>query len=140
MGMYGRTSVVIDTSIYPSRTKQSMKDEVDINRVVARYIKTGMITHVNERTPIYQDVSDVVGYREALDRVREVEVFFSGLPATVRAEFGNDPTQFLDFMADPANAQTADEMGLKPELKEDEVPGPGVQARNDDTGRFESPK
>lgn len=140
MSIRGPRSTVIDCSLFPSMTKQSMKDEVDINRVVARYKKTGMFTHVNERTPIYQDVSDVVGYREALDRVREVEVFFTGLPAHVRAEFENDPSKFLDFMADPANAETADEMGLKPKIEEplDEIPGPGVQARGVD-GRTESP-
>lgn len=126
----------------PSMARQSMKGETDINNIMARYKTSGFITHVQNRTPVYADVSDVRDYREAIERVRNTESFFKGLPAKVRAEFDNDPIAFLDFMADPANRQTAEEMGLVPKPAEpfvDEIPGPGIQARNAETGRAESP-
>lgn len=125
-----------------SRTKQSMRDETDINNVIKRFTQGGMLTYVNEKSPQYIDVAEMVDYRSALDHVRETDKFFAGLPSKVRTRFNNDAAQFLDFMSDPANEPEARELGLAKELPKepvDEVPGPGVQHRGPD-GRFESPK
>lgn len=109
-----------------SKTKQSMKAETDINNILARFAKSGLLVHVNERSPVYADVSDVNDYREAISRVREVEGFFGGLPSKVRSHFGNDPAAFLDFMTDPSKAAEAAELGLipKPEASEPVEPAP----------------
>lgn len=126
----------------PGRTKQSMKDETDVNRIVARYAKTGLLTHVNTRSPVYTDVSEARDYREALEQVRRVDEFFVGLPSKIRARFANDPILFMEFMMNPDMKAEAEELGLvkkEPEAPIDEVPGPGIQARGTD-GRFESPK
>lgn len=87
----------------PTRTKLSMQDEVDVNRIVDRFRKTGLISHLAKGQPQYLDVSGMRDYREALDEVRAVDVFFRGLPATMRARFDNDAATFLDFVTDPAN-------------------------------------
>lgn len=141
-----------------SRTKQSMRDETDINNVIKRFTRSGLLTYVNEKSPVYLDVSGMSDYRTALDHVREADKFFAGLPSKIRTRFNNDAAQFLDFMSDDRNEAEARELGLAKELPKepvgevpgrgvqevpkkpvDEVPGPGVQHRGPD-GRFESPK
>lgn len=99
-----------------SRTKQAMKAETDINNILNRFVKTGLLAHVNNKSPQYCDVSDVVDYRQAIERVRSTDKFFQGLPAKVRSRFQNDAAAFLDFMSNPANEGEARELGLtKPE-------------------------
>lgn len=78
------------------RAKQSQKDEADMAHILSRFRKSGMISHVNRRTGEFVDVSEVGDYRTALENVRKADAFFRGLPAKVRAHFGNDPARFLD--------------------------------------------
>lgn len=97
-----------------SLTRQSMKNETDINRIVGRFQETGMLNHVASKTPVYADVSGVSDYREALEQVRQIDEFFMKLPAKVRARFENSPAGFLDFMSDAGNLEEARELGLVP--------------------------
>lgn len=97
-----------------SLTKQSEAAATDINKIIERFDAGGMISHVNERTPVYLDVSEVADYRGALEQVRKTNEFFMELPAKVRERFKNDPAEFLDFMTDDANMAEAVELGLVP--------------------------
>lgn len=96
----------------PGRTKQSMKDECDINNIVARYKKTGMLSHVAKHEGRYADVSEITDFRDAIDRVRSASEFFMGLPAKVRSHFDNDPAAFLDAVQDPSRRGELEELGL----------------------------
>lgn len=134
----------VDTG--PGSTRQSMRDEVDINKIVGRFMKTGQLSHLERRSKLFADVSDIGDYRECLERVQTVkDAFFKEVPAKIRERFGHNPALFLDFIADPRNAEEMVTMGLRKKPDEvpakpvDEVPGPGVQARGAD-GRFESPR
>lgn len=91
-------------------TKQSMKDECDINNIVAKYEKTGVLTHLNATQATYADVSELGGYRDALDKVRAAEEVFMALPSELRAKFDNDPAKYLDFMG-AATKEQLEELG-----------------------------
>lgn len=93
-------------------TRQSMAAECDINNIVSRYEKTGMISHVDARSGVFADVSEVGDYREAIDRVRKAEEWFMRLPAKVRAEFKNDPAEFLDYVVKPENRADLEARGI----------------------------
>lgn len=97
-----------------SRTKQSFKDECDINVIVAKYIRTGVIDprSLNAREAMFADVTDVPSYQEALNVVRAAQEGFEALPAKIRDRFENDPAQLLGFMGDPKNEAEAIELGL----------------------------
>lgn len=103
------------------RTKQSMKDECDINGIISRYAKTGLLTPVNEKPAMFVDVSEVGDYRSAMDNVRAVQSIFMQLPAGTRANFDNDPAIFLDYAANPGNEEEMIEMGLLPRPEQVEV-------------------
>lgn len=82
----------------PEKTHQSFADEVDINRIIKR--------HTDARIPlptvglVYQDVSELTDYRDALDNVTKVRDIFMQLPASSRAYFDNDAAIFLDWTFD----------------------------------------
>lgn len=105
----------------PGKTRQSEKAACDINKIVGRFRKTGILP-AGVRQGIYADVSTVTDYREALDRVMVADKAFMMLPAAMRAKFANDPAEFLDFCSNPANRDELVELGLVP--KEESVPAP----------------
>lgn len=96
----------------PSRTKQAFADAVNINKIVARYKKTGMLNHVNGKTPFYGDVSEFVDYKQAVDMVAEANALFAGMSAQIRERFGNDPAQMIAFLENPANLEEARSLGM----------------------------
>ncbi|QXP07881.1 MAG: internal scaffolding protein [Arizlama microvirus] len=96
----------------PSRTKQAHKDECDINLIVPRYSKTGLVTHLNRASPSFADVTSFGDYAESLQTVVMAQDSFMQLPATLRARFGNDPAQFVSFCSNPANKDELISLGL----------------------------
>ena len=94
------------------QTKQSFKDECDINNIMKRYNATGAITHLNMRTPEYGDFSSPLDFQAALNTVMEGEAMFADLPSDLRDRFGNDPKQLLEFLADDANREEAIKLGI----------------------------
>jgi len=96
----------------PSRTKQSFAEECDINNIMLKYKKTGLIDHVARYPGGYADLADVVEYHEGLNMIAEAKEAFQSLPAALRARFDNDPGQFLAFVENPENLEELREMGL----------------------------
>lgn len=96
----------------PSMTQQHMKQETDINHIIKKYDKTGLITHVNNAVAQYGDFTQANEYQEALNRVINAQNSFHALPAEIRKRFFNDPGEFFEFATDPANAEEMYHMGL----------------------------
>lgn len=118
--------VGIDTG--PSMTKQSHKDECDINRIMSKYQKTGIITHVAKYAARYGEASDI-DYQTALNTVMEAQQMFADLPSTVRKRFDNDPAEFLQFVSDPGNVEEMRQLGLV-EVPTEPIPIPVVVKTN----------
>ncbi len=110
------------------RTKQSHRDECDINTIMKRFEKTGMIEHTNTYQGNYGDFTEVPeDYQAAVELVRAADEMFLTLPAKVRLNFGNDPGNFLAFVQNPANIARMREMGLmKPEPPDPNATPPAV--------------
>lgn len=98
------------------KTKQSHKDECDINNIMRRYMATGQLEHVRDELPQYIDATGY-DYQEAQNFIASANSLFAELPSEVRARFDNDPAQLLDFVHDPKNAQEAVQMGFLDETK-----------------------
>lgn len=94
-----------------SRTKQSEAESCEINNIMAKYERTGLIEHAREGGT-YENLPEPMEYQDALNRVMEAQQSFDLLPAAARKEFGNDPAQFLAFVDDPENVQRMAELGL----------------------------
>lgn len=95
-----------------SRTKQSFRDDCDINRIVKQHASSGMYDHVNNRTATYGDFTAAAELSEALQVVAEASNSFDVLPAEVRALCGNDPVTFLSALADQETLHELVQAGL----------------------------
>lgn len=96
----------------PSLTKQEFSRECDINFIVARAKRTGVVEHVNRANARFGDFTNVPTYQEALQSVNEAQAAFLEIPSHIRKQFNNDPGTFLDFIHDPKNFEQAAAMGL----------------------------
>ena len=91
----------------PSLTKQSMRDECDINTIVARFMKAG--EWPSAPPAVYADLTGFGDLQASFDRAHEARDVFLGLPAQVREDFDNNPAEFFDFAALAAeNAENMD--------------------------------
>lgn len=95
-------------------TQQHFRDECDINLMMKRYQRTGILPGDPGRALVgsYGDFSEVPEYREALEIIRRAESQFQALPAMVRDRFKNDPAQLLAFVQDKGNREEAIKLGL----------------------------
>lgn len=105
-----RVRTVIDPE---SMTKQSFKDESDINFIMRKYSQTGFLNPALLRDADYLDVENL-SFQEAMNIVVSAQDDFDSLPSVIRKRFGNDPAQFLDFVGDEANIEEMRTLGLIP--------------------------
>lgn len=101
----------ITGEVQTSRTKQSQAEESEINNIMARYEKTGIIEHVKDYAG-YADMPGGLDYHTAMQLTIEAQIAFDNLPAKTRKEFDNDPFKFLEFVEDPDNVERMAELGL----------------------------
>lgn len=100
-----------------NRTKASFKDEADINLIMRRYNRTGILidpTLVRTRQPMYGDFSTSAGFRELQNQLASIRQTFEALPSDLRARLGNDPANLPDYLANPENQDEAISLGLLP--------------------------
>lgn len=94
----------------PGKTDQSQARETDVNWIMERFAKTGVLPQA--KPGIFADVSSGMDFRDALHIVMHAEEQFMSLDAQTRRRFDNEPAQFLDFVSDPKNAEEMVKMGL----------------------------
>jgi len=133
-------------SSMPSMTKQSFKDECDINNIMAKFQKTGALTHYMRHAPEYGDATQVE-YADALNVVANANTMFEELPSSIRKKFDNDPAKFLEFVQDEKNESEMEELGLKkassvssmdPDIATEEHPSGSTENTEEEDGGQES--
>lgn len=96
----------------PSMTQQQFADEVDANNIIAKYNRTGEITHKARQAGVYADVSEIGDYKQSLEKVMAAQDAFETLPSQVRLRFNNNPEELINFLHDPKNYQEGISLGL----------------------------
>lgn len=94
---------------------QSAKDECNINHIMARYGRTGLLVDpltVSNRSPQFGDFSTMTEFIDAQNMIAEAQQLFDMLPASLRKRFSNDPAQMLDFLSSEDNRDEAIKLGL----------------------------
>jgi len=99
------------TFTQPTLTQQHSKDEVDINNIMARYVKTGVIDHVNKFQGQYTENRET-DFHTAQNIISRANSMFLELPSQVREKFHNDPGAFVEFVENPDNHDKLYEMGV----------------------------
>jgi len=101
---------VIDIPREEDQTQQHFERETNINSIVSRYQKTGVLPTALIREVQFGEVGpDLV---QSLNKIKAAKEQFQMLPAKIREEFGNDPDRFLRFLADPHNYAKAKSLGI----------------------------
>jgi len=95
-----------------SRTKQSFKDDCDINLIVKRHASTGLWDHLSARPPTFGDMTGAADLQSALELVDQAEAGFRELPAAVRQLCDNNPVNLLTGLADEESYELLVEAGL----------------------------
>lgn len=103
-----------------TRAKQAMAAECNINNIMEKYLKTGLIDHVNEHKGQYGDLPSAMDYHDSCNAVIAAKDAFASLPSNIRNKFDNDPGKFLEFAQNPENEDQMGELGLvdKPSTRE----------------------
>lgn len=122
------------------RVKQSFVSECDINTIMKQYSATGQIRHIssNAAKGAYIDLPDELDFQASLQIVQTGQDAFATLPSKARDRFNNDPATFLEFMADPANAEEIVRLGLGTK-RPDPTPSPVPPAAPSQGGAGVSP-
>lgn len=110
-----------------SKTKQSFRDEVNINSIVKKYFKTKDRSLLEAKEIFYADFSQDVDLASAYLAIDKAESNFMELSAETRAYFDNDPVKFFETFRDPDKIKNLpEELGLvkpKPLASETESGG-----------------
>ncbi len=84
------------------RTKQSFKNSTDINKILHRAQKTGVISHLAKHEAFYGEF-EAFDFTEAQNTLARAGTMFQELPSEVRQEFNQSPQEFFDFVNAPDN-------------------------------------
>lgn len=122
----GKKGPVLDCSDLPSMCQDHFAEGSDINRIVERFDRTGVLSTGVQGTHVakYGDFSKIGDYQSAVNMVNQSMERFMELPAKVRKYFRNDPSLFIQFMdniEDPQYKAKAADLGLIVEKEEKET-------------------
>jgi phage internal scaffolding protein len=102
---------VISKAEGESRTEQHHANAVNINQIVSRYQKTGVLPEPRPGAR-YGDFASVEDYHSAVQACRDAEELFMSLPPELRKRFDNDPHILFEFLENEENRSEAEELGL----------------------------
>lgn len=114
--------VTIDFDPKEGKTEQHHGKTVNINRIIAKYQKTGLIDHIATYEAVYADVSGA-DFQQAMNTVINAENMFADLPAPIRDYYGGDPAVFLDAVQTDEGVQELSTL-LNPVLQGEPMPTP----------------
>lgn len=86
-------------------TEQSGKDQCDINVIIAKYPQRVIASKMAKDELTFADISGI-DYTQSLNLIKSTESTFMKLPPEIRAEFKNDVSKYLDYLA--AEGKAAD--------------------------------
>lgn len=80
-----------------SVTEQHHAKTCNINYIVGKYQKTGLVDHINKHEGSYGDVSNA-DFETAMSLVTEQTTVFNELPSSVRKHYKNDVQTYLEAL------------------------------------------
>lgn len=103
------------TEYKDGRTKQSFRDETDVNQIIAKHARMGTLSHLEQWGGQYGDLADF-NFQDAQNQIANANSMFEQLPSAVRNRFDNIPEKFFEYVNDPENRDNLRER--LPELAE----------------------
>ena len=111
-----RVSKPLMCTMEERKTKSEFADECDINKIMARYRKTGELpVTALQAADRFGDFSQVPDFQEMQNRVLAAHEMFAALPSDIRKRFNNDPGEFIDSAQSEEGIKLFVELGLAKE-------------------------
>lgn len=118
-----RVQLVCPDTPEDRRTKSEFADECDINKIMARYKRTGVLPEFAQKAAArFGDFSQVPTFTEMQEKIIAANELFLALPAAVRKQFDNDPGQFIAASESQEGRELLVKLGLG-KAKESQPPG-----------------
>ena len=91
-------------------TKQSFKDQTDINKILKKAQTRNTIAHLQKYPAMVY--GEFTGYdlQESMRLIDKANAIFADAPSEVRNEFGNNALKFAEFVSNPANIDRLPEL------------------------------
>ncbi len=85
----------LTTPVYKDgRTKQSFRDETDVNQIINKHARMGTLSHLEQWGGQYEDLSNF-DFQTAQNQIAKANSMFEHLPPAVRNKFSNSPERFF---------------------------------------------
>ncbi len=92
-------------------TEQSHLDQCDVNKIIRKYDRDGIITHVSRFEAKFGDMTGM-DFKTMSDKIANAQSMFNELPVEIRNRFDNNPENLLTFMEDPENREEAIKLNI----------------------------
>jgi len=116
--LYGKREKIVSVPVGESKTLQSFRDESDVNNIMRRYKKTGILIpeSVQRRQAFYGDfVERGFDFQQAQNALLAANETFMSLSAELRYRFHNNPLEYIRFIENPANRDECIKLGFRTE-------------------------
>lgn len=101
----------------PSKTDQTFSQEVEINQIMDRYTKHGIVPSSSRTPGVYDDFTRYTGLMDALNKIKSAEEVFHSLNKKLQNRFGN-PEELAKYLLDEKNYDEAVKLGIFPKRDE----------------------
>ncbi|AXL14715.1 internal scaffolding protein [Microviridae sp.] len=120
-----------------TQVQQSMAADCDINNIMKKYEKTGVLQHVARYGGSYGDFTVLPDFHTAMNKMIEAQEMFMSLPASIREKFNNDAGAFVEFAVDEKNIDEMRKMGLSKEAPKKSEPAKPAKKEPDKPAKKE---
>lgn len=105
------SSKVIHPPSGQDRTQQHLRDETNINHIIAKFKRTGVLQGARTTPPKFGDFTSA-DFMEMHNLVLQAKDDFMSLSARLRSRFANDPARLMAWLENPQNHDEAVRLGL----------------------------
>lgn len=95
----------------PSKTKQSLLDDADINKIVKRHMATETLQELDKLEKVYGQITST-NLMDAYRQIDDAQAAFNDIPSGIRKKFDQDAGAFIDYATDPKNIDQMVKWGL----------------------------
>jgi hypothetical protein len=122
----------------PSMTKPEYESDLEINSIMARYVKTGQVP-VGKIAGVFQDLSIPLDFDLAQDKIIQARALFLDLPMDVKDEF-RTADELLKAFNSPRGRSKLVSLGILDEKQEPQAPVVGSGAISPTPSKTPDPK
>lgn len=108
---YNRPPRVASGAGGASMTQQQFAQECDINYIVKRAQRTGVIPVVSTQEMIFGTLDEDT-FKQRMDKMAEIKSYFDGLPAEIRLHYQNSVNEFIAAMNTEEGIEEGRKLGI----------------------------